>query len=107
MIRDAGFGATALWWGEDSDRARELRAIVPDLVRNAGLFIDNIHVPYQGCNELWVTDGTPAGTQLLKNIHEGLPPNATNSDPDLFTVVGEPTTNTALGFTKGTITMRP
>lgn len=53
LIRDAGFGATALWWEEKNPRIRELRHHAPERVRNAGLYLDNIHVPYFACRELW------------------------------------------------------
>lgn len=53
LIRDAGFGATSIWWEEDRPEARRLRHLVPDIVRRAGLYLDNIHVPYKGCNDLW------------------------------------------------------
>ncbi len=53
MIRDAGFDATSLWWEEDDDMRRRLRHLTPDLARNAGLHIDNLHAPYDGCNDLW------------------------------------------------------
>ncbi|MCH7911214.1 MAG: sugar phosphate isomerase/epimerase [Candidatus Hydrogenedentes bacterium] len=53
MIRDAGFDATCLWWEERNEGIRRMRHRAPDLVREAGLRIDNLHVPYQGCAELW------------------------------------------------------
>lgn len=56
MIRDAGFDATALWWEEDRAEIRRMRHLAPDMVRKAGLYLDNIHVPYKGCNALWSPD---------------------------------------------------
>lgn len=53
MIRDAGFGATCLWWEEERPEARRLRHLAPDIVRKNGLHLDNIHVPYRWCNDLW------------------------------------------------------
>ncbi len=53
MIRDAGFGATCLWWEEERVEVRRLRHLAPDIVRKHGLRLDNIHVPYRWCNDLW------------------------------------------------------
>lgn len=53
LIRAAGFEATALWWEEDRPEARRLRHRAPDIVRDAGLYLDNFHAPYRGCNRLW------------------------------------------------------
>lgn len=56
LIREAGFGATAIWWEEKNPRIRAIRDRAPDLIRKAGLFLDNIHVPYYACRELWSPD---------------------------------------------------
>lgn len=57
LIREAGFGATGIWWEEKNPRIRAVRDRAPDLIRRAGLFLDNIHVPYFACRELWSPDG--------------------------------------------------
>jgi sugar phosphate isomerase/epimerase len=53
LIRDAGFSATALWWEERHPEGRRLRHLAPAIVRDAGLDIDHIHVPYHNCADLW------------------------------------------------------
>lgn len=58
LIRDAGFEATSLWWEEDDETRRRLRDLAPDIVRNAGLHLDNLHAPYAGCNALWSDNAT-------------------------------------------------
>ncbi len=55
MIRDAGFGTTCIWWSED-EGLRELRHLAPGVARDAGLAVDNIHVPYDKANDLWSPD---------------------------------------------------
>ena len=55
MIRDAGFDTTCIWWSEKED-LRELRHLAPGVARDAGLTVDNIHVPYDHCNDLWSAD---------------------------------------------------
>ena len=47
LIKNAGFDATSLWWGEE-DKHRH-----PDMARKVGLHIDNIHAPIDNPNLLW------------------------------------------------------
>ena len=42
-IKQAGFSATSLWWG-DEDGAEKHRQ--PELARHIGLAVDNVHAPY-------------------------------------------------------------
>lgn len=58
MIRDAGFVSTCLWWEEENSEARRLRHFAPYVVRRCGLHVDNIHVPYRRCEDLWSLDRT-------------------------------------------------
>ena len=68
MIRDAGFEATSLWWEEDDECRRQLRHLGPDLVRRAGLHIDNLHAPYNGCNDLWSANDGDRGIALQRHL---------------------------------------
>jgi sugar phosphate isomerase/epimerase len=65
FFRDAGFDAISLWWEERHERARELRHLAPEMIRKTGLYIDNIHVPYYCCNDLWSSDAI-ARSRALK-----------------------------------------
>lgn len=56
MIRDAGFETTSLWWEQDDPVRRRIRELAPEIVRNAGLTLDHIHVPYKHCAFLWRTN---------------------------------------------------
>lgn len=49
-IKQAGFNATSLWWG-DEDGAEKHRQ--PELARRIGLAVDNVHAPYGNTNALW------------------------------------------------------
>lgn len=50
LIKETGFDAVSLWWG-DEDRNNQ-----PDMAREFGLNIDNIHVPFGNPdpNQLWL-----------------------------------------------------
>jgi len=52
LIKEAGFDGVLLWWSEYLDRKDYRKG--PQLVREADLFIENIHTPFQIQNNLWL-----------------------------------------------------
>ncbi len=52
LIKEAGFDGVLLWWSEYLDRNDYRNG--PPIVREAGLFIENIHTPFQVQNNLWL-----------------------------------------------------
>ena len=52
-IREAGFDATMIWWGDEVAFWYADKEEIPALVRDSGLYLENIHVPYIHCNLLW------------------------------------------------------
>jgi len=52
LIKKAGFDGVLLWWSEGFNR-NDYRS-GPQIARNAGLFIENIHTPIQNQNNLWL-----------------------------------------------------
>lgn len=55
MIADAGFKATCLWFGHEEEMVQGGRAgQLPELVRNSGLVLDNIHASFWHSNYIWV-----------------------------------------------------
>ncbi|EGW38855.1 sugar phosphate isomerase/epimerase family protein [Desulfosporosinus sp. OT] len=53
LIKEAGFTATSIWW-EDEDTPWQIKKeSMPQLVRDTGLVLENLHVPYNNSNELW------------------------------------------------------
>lgn len=53
LIAEAGFGCTSLWWEHKNERVRELKHLAPGIVRDVGLALESIHVPYSHCNDFW------------------------------------------------------
>ncbi len=54
LIKKAGFSTTCLWYGAEEDMVRNNQAdFMPKLVRERGIKIDNIHVPYNNTNYIW------------------------------------------------------
>lgn len=52
-IRNAGFDSTMVWWGDELAWQEGSKDKILDIVRNSGLFIENIHVAYEECNNFW------------------------------------------------------
>ena len=50
LIKEAGFDGVLLWWGEDFGRGDYRSG--PELARKAGLFLENIHAPFDSQNVL-------------------------------------------------------
>ena len=57
LIKEAGFDSVLLWWsdgfGRDCFGKNDFRK-GPQIAREAGLFIENIHTPVQNQNDLWL-----------------------------------------------------
>jgi len=54
MIRQAGFDASSVWWGQEEDPA--IWNDLPRIIMDLGLVLDNIHVPFEQSNDLWSED---------------------------------------------------
>ncbi len=61
ILREAGFGMTAVWWEEERAEIRAIRDRVPAVIRDSGLDIDHLHVPYFACNDFWSEDADVRG----------------------------------------------
>jgi sugar phosphate isomerase/epimerase len=57
-IREAGFDAATIWWGEEEFYRTGQKDTIPKMVRDHGLFLENIHVPFDRCNYLWSEDAS-------------------------------------------------
>ena len=52
LIKEAGFDGVLLWWSEELNRDDYHSG--PQIAREAGLFIENIHTPFKNQNSLWL-----------------------------------------------------
>lgn len=53
LINEAGFAATSIWW-EDEDTPWQIKKeSMPKLVKEMGLILENLHVPYNDSSEMW------------------------------------------------------
>ena len=64
LIKNAGFDATALWWGGNDKE--------PDLARKIGLEIDNIHTPFNNNTSIWFDglDGEDYRDRLISCVED-------------------------------------
>ena len=53
LIKRAGFDGVMMWWGSD-DKQYDDYLKNPELARASGLFIENIHTPFERVNSLWL-----------------------------------------------------
>jgi sugar phosphate isomerase/epimerase len=53
LIREAGFNATTLWWEDEIGSPDIKKEHMPNIVRDSGLILENIHIPYDNCDDLW------------------------------------------------------
>lgn len=54
LIRNAGFESMMLWWGDEYEAFNGPKELLPEAARSHGLAVENVHVPYEHCNELWL-----------------------------------------------------
>jgi sugar phosphate isomerase/epimerase len=54
LIKRAGFSATGFWLGPEEELVGKGKAdLLPDLVRSRDLFLEYVHAPDIGCNDVW------------------------------------------------------
>ncbi len=68
MIKQVGFAATTLWWGDEIAFAEASKDELPELVRDKGLYLENIHVPYKDINNLFSPVSNKRNNTLYKYL---------------------------------------
>lgn len=54
LIKEAGFGSTSIWLGDEEELVRDGKEnLIPELVNKHRLFFENIHAPFENCNKIW------------------------------------------------------
>jgi len=54
LIKRAGFDATGFWLGPEEELVANGKIdVLPSLIRSRGLFLDYVHAPDIGCNDVW------------------------------------------------------
>lgn len=53
LIKDAGFQSVMTWWGDDFKEIDGPKEKKPDIVRDSGLKLENVHFPFDEINAIW------------------------------------------------------
>lgn len=53
LIKNTGFESTILWWEDETGCVPVKKDHMPLMVRDMGLVIENIHAPFNSCNDFW------------------------------------------------------
>jgi len=57
LIKKSGFVSTSVWLGEEEELVKNGQEdSIPQLVRDCGLFFENVHAPFNNCNKIWSDD---------------------------------------------------
>lgn len=71
-IARAGFDATCLWLGPEEELVAAAKAdVMPGIVHDAGLYLDNVHAPYEDCNSIW-SDSAGDRDRIRRVYSDGL-----------------------------------
>lgn len=58
LIKRIGFSATGFWLGPEEELVGQGKVdLLPDLIRSKDLFLDYVHAPDIGCNDVWSASG--------------------------------------------------
>lgn len=53
LIKEAGFDSVLLWWSDEYNDIDGDKELLPGLARKNGLYIENVHAPYENANSIW------------------------------------------------------
>lgn len=56
LAQACGFNEVSLWWPSQDPMKRDFVLRLPSLVRDAGLSVSDIHVPFDQTNDIWSSD---------------------------------------------------
>jgi sugar phosphate isomerase/epimerase len=69
LIARAGFDATSVWWGEEEEICRRgMHRQAAEMVRDRGLFLEFVHVPYQECNAFWSENASDRDRAVAQHL---------------------------------------
>lgn len=54
LMKSVGFDSTFIWWGDEFTEIDGPKERHPEMVRRQGLYIENVHLPFENANNLWL-----------------------------------------------------
>lgn len=72
LIKETGFESVMLWWGDERQALEGSKYDQPAIVKEFGLSIENVHLPFDGIKVLWNDDqaGQEYEDKIIKQITE-------------------------------------
>lgn len=67
LIKNAGFESTILWWEDEIGTVPIKKNKMPSMVHDIGLNIENIHAPFNNCNDFW--SDSAKNRDAVVNLH--------------------------------------
>lgn len=68
LIKNVGFDGVTIWWEDEQGDPVIKKEEMPQLVKDAGLVFENIHVPYNKSNNFWSESDTKRNKLVEKHI---------------------------------------
>lgn len=68
LIKKAGFDATTIWWEDEIGSPKIKKESMPKIVRESGLLLENIHLPYDDVDDLWSESKTLRDKIIYQHI---------------------------------------
>ncbi len=68
LIKKAGFDATTIWWEDEIGSPKIKKEKMPKIVRESGLLLENIHLPYDDVDDLWSESKTLRDKIIYQHI---------------------------------------
>lgn len=68
LIKEAGFDNVLLWWGDEYANYDGDKNLLPEMARNVGLVVENVHAPFDNANCIW-TDSISSEEVLKRYIN--------------------------------------
>ena len=67
LIKKARFDATSIWWEDENSLPIIKKEQMACLVKDSGLVLENIHVPFNSSDDLWSNSGTARARSIKEH----------------------------------------
>jgi sugar phosphate isomerase/epimerase len=64
LIKNTGYNSVMTWWGDEFIDTQGPKEKKPDIIRENGLKLENVHLPFDGINRIW--EDSPGGDELVQ-----------------------------------------
>mgnify|MGYP000951471568 CR=1 FL=1 len=68
LIKNVGFDATTVWWEDEEGPVIIKKHEIPQMVRDEGLILENIHVPFNNSDDMWSDSKTSRDAFVARHL---------------------------------------